>query len=147
MPPVDIDMQVRDRNIDALPALQVYTTKVLKPNTHSMQCQHKNVLTQEMLGCEDCKYVIKWKYDLNGQTVEIPENCILEFDGGSLTNGTIVLNGCAVYPSFDPLLDEGLTIEDMPKAGTVKWDTTNGMPLWSNGENWVDATGNVVNEE
>lgn len=38
------------------------------------------------------KYVIKWNFDLNNNTITIPENCILEFDGGSLNNGTIILN-------------------------------------------------------
>lgn len=111
MPPVDIDMQVRDRNIDALPTLQVYTTKVLKPNTHSMQCQHKNILTQEMVCCEDCKYVIKWKYDLNGQSIEIPENCILEFDGGSLSNGTIVGNDTKIVNLYDYSILSEVTLE------------------------------------
>ena len=37
----------------------------------------------------NCKYVIKWNYDLEGESVLIPENCILEFDGGTLSNGTI----------------------------------------------------------
>ena len=40
--------------------------------------------------CDNTKYVIKWDYDLNGQTITVPKNCILEFDGGTLKNGTII---------------------------------------------------------
>ncbi len=36
------------------------------------------------------KYVIKWDFNLNGETVTVPKNCIIEFDGGILKNGTII---------------------------------------------------------
>lgn len=36
------------------------------------------------------KFVIRWDFDLNDEFVTVPENCILEFDGGSLKNGTII---------------------------------------------------------
>ena len=88
VPPVDINMSACDRNINMLPMLQTYTTKVLKPNING--CCKKNILTQQMMNCEHYKYVIKWDFDLNGKTITVPENCILEFDGGSLKNGTIV---------------------------------------------------------
>lgn len=85
---VDINMSVCDRNINMLPMLQTYTTKVLKPNIEG--CCKKNILKQCMMNCENYKYVIKWDFDLNGETITVPENCILEFDGGSLKNGTII---------------------------------------------------------
>lgn len=82
----NIDMGVCEKNINILPMLQTYTTKLLKPN---MQCC-KNILTQQMIACENYKYVICWDFDLKGKTITVPENCILEFDGGSLKNGTII---------------------------------------------------------
>lgn len=88
--PADINMSVCDRNANVLPMLQSYTTKVLKPNVSS--CCRKNILTQQMMGCEGYKYVIKWDFDLNGQTITVPENCILEFEGGSLSNGMLIGN-------------------------------------------------------
>lgn len=84
--PADINMAVCDRNANVLPMLQTYTTKVLKPNIIGK----KNILNLQMLNCEGYKYVIKWDFDLNGQTITVPKNCILEFDGGSLKNGTII---------------------------------------------------------
>lgn len=38
----------------------------------------------------DTKYIIKHNFDLNGQTVNIPENCIIAIDGGSISNGILV---------------------------------------------------------
>lgn len=37
-------------------------------------------------------YEIRYNFDLEGNEVEIPENCVLHFVGGSLTNGSILFN-------------------------------------------------------
>ena len=51
----------------------------------------KNILTQSMMPSANTIYIIQYDYDLNGATITIPENCTLDFQGGSLGNG--VLNG------------------------------------------------------
>ena len=51
-----------------------------------------NLLTQNMIGKESTIYIIQYDYNLNGQTIEIPENCVLQFEGGSLRNGSVVGN-------------------------------------------------------
>lgn len=51
-----------------------------------------NILTQSMMPTEtgdNTIYVIQYDYDLNEQTLTIPDNSTLEFDGGSIRNGTI----------------------------------------------------------
>lgn len=50
-----------------------------------------NILTQEMINLPNTIYIIQYDYNLNGATINIPENCTLKFEGGSLSNG--VLNG------------------------------------------------------
>lgn len=52
----------------------------------------KNVLTQAMINKANTIYVIQYDYDLKEANINIPENCVLQFDGGSLSNGTIVGN-------------------------------------------------------
>ena len=37
-------------------------------------------------------YEIRYDFDLGGEEVEIPENCVLKFEGGNLSNGNIVEN-------------------------------------------------------
>lgn len=59
-----------------------YKTVVLKGN-HSFAAQVTEPNT---------KYVIKHDFDLGGESVTIPENCVLEFDGGSLNGGTITFS-------------------------------------------------------
>lgn len=76
-----------------------YKTKILKGN-HSFASQ----VTED-----NTKYVIKHDFDLGGETVTIPKNCVLEFDGGSLNNGkcasnhtivTGIIRGNALYGAF-----------------------------------------------
>ena len=49
----------------------------------------KNLLLQEMIFNSNSIYHIQYDYDLNGQELIIPSNCILQFDGGSVNNGTL----------------------------------------------------------
>lgn len=37
-------------------------------------------------------YIIRHDYDLNGDTLNIPEGCVLKFKKGKIKNGTIILN-------------------------------------------------------
>lgn len=48
-------------------------------------------------------YEIRFNFDLKGGTVEIPSGCTLNFQGGSITNGRVVLNDCYIdgQASFD----------------------------------------------
>lgn len=64
----------------------VYTTVVLTPCINN----GSNVLFQSDMSTPGTKYVIKYNFSLAGRTITVPENCILEFDGGVLTNGTII---------------------------------------------------------
>ena len=50
---------------------------------------NNNILTQDMINEENTRYIIQYAYDLNGTTINIPTNVVLEFQGGSFTNGTI----------------------------------------------------------
>lgn len=50
----------------------------------------KNVLTQEMVQEANTIYEVRYDYDLNGATIVMPANCVLKFNGGSLSNGAII---------------------------------------------------------
>lgn len=53
---------------------------------------NKNILTQDMIKKTNTRYIIQYDYDLNEKTITIPEGCVLQFEGGSLSNGTLVGN-------------------------------------------------------
>lgn len=41
-------------------------------------------------------FEIRYDYDLGGEEVRIPENCVLKFEGGSISNGTVVVNNSTI---------------------------------------------------
>lgn len=59
-----------------------------------------NMLTQHMMTKPNTIYVIRYDYCLGGETIEVPEGCVLEFDGGSLRNGVLKGNG-TIIRSYD----------------------------------------------
>ena len=124
-----------------------------------------NLLTQEMIGKENTIYIIQYDYNLNGQTITIPEGCVLQFDGGSFINGTVQGNDTYVVGAYKGHLKvhwtgllglDGNTLDfgkaysqdDIPNEvnviGTSVFNTTLNKPVWWTGSQWVDATGASV---
>lgn len=56
----------------------------------------RNILTQSMLQWPNTIYIIQYDYDLQGAEITIPEGCVLDFQGGSFSNGTINLGNCII---------------------------------------------------
>lgn len=54
--------------------------------------EDRNILTQQMINQENTRYILQYDYDLNGQTITIPANCVIEFEGGSISNGKLLGN-------------------------------------------------------
>ena len=54
-------------------------------------------------GKEGSVFVIRENYNLGGEKVTIPKNSTLRFEGGSVSNGTVVMNNCYIdgMASFD----------------------------------------------
>ena len=78
------DVNVKVTALTTNPNVPVtYKTIILRKNL----VNGVNTLTQEMLSTTNTKYIIKYNYML-GEDIIIPENCILEFDGGSIANST-----------------------------------------------------------
>lgn len=50
----------------------------------------KNKPFAEQLTQSNTIYEIRYDFDLDGQEITIPEGCVLDFQGGSLRNGTII---------------------------------------------------------
>lgn len=52
----------------------------------------QNMLSQDMLAESGVIYEIRYRYDLGGRTIKIPEGCTLFMNGGTISNGTLILN-------------------------------------------------------
>lgn len=89
-----------------------------------------NFLYQDMINKENTIYEIKYDFDLNGQTITIPNNCILKYNGGSIKNGTVIYsrptNINIGYCHFDQKLQK---------------------PIWWNGIDWIDSLGNTIDTQ
>jgi hypothetical protein len=114
----------KDYSIDDFSGLgRVYLRKNLQtltdPNTGETRLI--NYLTQTMVGKENVIYHIQYDYNLNGQTIIIPEGCVLLFEGGSISNGTI--NFSNTFLTGDIKIKTNL-------LGTVKNNSLN--VLWFN---------------
>lgn len=48
-----------------------------------------NVLAQSMMQWPDTIYIIQYDYQLQGSTINIPQGCVVKFEGGSIQNGTL----------------------------------------------------------
>lgn len=55
------------------------------------------VLKQEDFPDANTIYIIQYDYTLNGETITVPEGCVLWFQGGRLKNGTLNTNGAALW--------------------------------------------------
>ena len=77
-------LKLKDREVDAA-NFQSRGYKILRKNI----VDGKNILTQDMINQPNTIYEIRYDFDLNGVTITIPDNCILKFEGGVLSNGNI----------------------------------------------------------
>lgn len=62
---------------------------ILRKNIMTIDGQPKNILSQTMINKENTIYEIRYDFDLNGNEITIPKGCALDFQGGSLRNGTL----------------------------------------------------------
>lgn len=84
----------------------------------------KNILTQDMFFKQDnispntnTIYIVQYDYDLDGNTITIPSDSVLIFDGGSFSNGQVILDNTLVVP---PTLDLNDVFKNITIGGTYK---------------------------
>ena len=88
-------IQLKDKEYDP-ENFSGMATKILRKNIVEVSGVKKNILTQEDFDQENCIYEIRYNFDLNNQTITIPNKCILEFRGGSFQNGTLDGNNYSI---------------------------------------------------
>ena len=73
----------------------------IRKNIQNVGGVDKNVLTSAYLSEANFIYIIQYDFDLNGQTISLPAGCVLQFNGGSISNGTLLFNNTfLINPSF-----------------------------------------------
>lgn len=115
---------------------------------------YKNVLTQEMF--QDCDgyplvntiFIIQYDYDLDNMTIDVPQESVLLFLGGSVTNGTLNLNNTLILPAgldLDSIsgndINEEYSVNPCLFTGTFKAGSivmVGGILKYYNGNGWVE---------
>lgn len=102
----------------------------------------KNILFQDMISNPNTIYEIRYDFDLNGQEITVPEGCVLDFQGGSFVNGTIILNNTKVLPLGCNIKDYvTTTIDGSYKEGQILYDSVLKKMILFNGTDWVNMDG------
>lgn len=128
------DVNVKVTALTTNPNVPVtYKTIILKKNL----VNGVNTLTQEMMSAQNTKYVVKYDYVL-GEDITIPANCVLEFDGGSISasgsNDTITGTNTGIQAGLVKIFNTDVTLE-----GT--WNVAEAYP------EWFGAVGNGVTDD
>lgn len=111
-----------------------------------------NVLAQHMINKPNTIYIIQYDYCLADQTIEIPDNCVLQFEGGSIRNivstnnqGVLIFNNTRVLPlseDFTNIIEA--KIEGTYKEGQTLYDPElKKIKLW-NGSEWTNLDGTTL---
>lgn len=90
-------------------------------------------------------YEVRYDLDLQGGTLEIPDDCVLKFEGGKIKNGSVVLNNTLVLPNGCILSDHiKANVRGTHAKGQYLFDEVLGLPKYYDGKKWIDATGGAV---
>lgn len=84
-----------------------------------LRLSEDGILTQDMINEPNTIYEIRYDFDLNGETITIPENCILKFEGGKLSNGKIS-NG-TIENEQNTDIFSGLDLQNVSMVASPKW--------------------------
>lgn len=85
---------------------------------------YKNILTSDMMNQPNTIYEIRYDFDLNGETIEIQEGCILKFEGGTFATGKIKGNSTQIIAKKESVF-ANVTI-------TGTWENAESYPEWFN---------------
>ncbi len=90
---------------------------------------NKNLLTQAMVdGMANTRFIVQYDYDLNGEAITIPKGCILDFQGGSISNGTVIGVDTIIKADYNASIFRGIQIlgSITNDLYSVKWFGANG---------------------
>lgn len=131
-PGSSVDVNVKVTALTTNPNVPVtYKTIILKKNL----VNGVNTLTQTMMNQTNTKYVVKYDYVL-GENITIPENCVLEFDGGSISGAyTLTYNNTTIVVSdifksiYSGVTIDGSITNDFVTPEFYGWNENNNITL------------------
>lgn len=102
------------------------------------------ILSQSDFNQANTIYEIRYNFDLNGNTINIPDSCELKFVGGSLKNGILDGNFTISSNKYNILIDiiaKGILNEEIP----IEWFGGKAYSYWKDVQNGVDSNSALEN--
>ena len=87
----------------------------------------QNKTFAEQVVDENTIYEIRYNFDLDEESVTVPSECLLKFNGGKLSNGTVVGTNTVIQADAVKIFDSDLTV-----SGT--WRLDKAYPEWFGAE-------------
>ena len=109
-----------------------------------LRLENGAILSQEMINEPNTIYEIRYGFDLNGNTINIPDSCELKFVGGSLKNGILDGNFTISSNKYNILIDiiaKGILNEEIP----IEWFGGKAYSYWEDVQNGVDSNSALEN--
>ena len=102
------------------------------------------ILSQSDFNQANTIYEIRYNFDLNSNTINIPDSCELKFVGGSLKNGILDGNFTISSNKYNILIDiiaKGILNEEIP----IEWFGGKAYSYWEDVQNGVDSNSALEN--
>lgn len=108
-------LQLKDREVNS-DNFQSKGYVILRKNlVQQKDGSYKNILTSDMINQPNTIYEIRYDFDLNGVTINVPENCTLKFEGGSLSNGKLLFQDTFITSAPDYIF-KNMQIDDKSRC-------------------------------
>lgn len=80
-----------------------------------------NYLQQSMISKENTIYIIQYDYNLNGQTIIVPDNSVILFEGGTVSNGNLNFVNTTLVAETQVFKNVTLEGKITNKVCTIDW--------------------------
>lgn len=107
---VDNMLKLKDREVNVT-NFQSKGYIILRKNLRLVNGVVKNILTQNMINKPNTIYEIRYDFEFDNKTIEIPEYCTLKFNGGSFINADIILkSNCKIVNGHINIAENALIL-------------------------------------
>lgn len=105
-----------------------------------------NFLPESMISDENKIYIVQYDYVLRDGTITMPRGSVLQYAGGTLSDGILDITGAILLQNWENIIGENLTITGIPAAGSSYFNTTENKLYVSNGTNWIGLSGEIIDD-
>lgn len=102
-----------------------------------------NMLTPFMMANTNTLFHVQYDYTLRDSRIVVPSGSGLIYEGGSFSDGVLDISDAILFDGWERLIGSRLSIVGVPAAGS-RWFDRHGVPIWSNGTNWIYADGTAA---